>query len=154
MWGNILHSDAPQAAENLLDSFFSPSRLAMSLTVSKPSFAQISSCKKEVLTLFCTPHPSCTYGDTSLPCLSSGKPIHSFTSQMHQHLHILSRISLQQDAESSSGEGASKKRPQARSPYVKCTSPPSLISQVLICTYFQFFPSNLLKQVWLRLPLF
>ena len=32
---------------------------AMSLTVSKPSFAQISSCKKEVLTLFCTPHPSC-----------------------------------------------------------------------------------------------
>ena len=108
-----MHSDAPQAAENLLDSFFSPSRLAMSLTVSKPSFAQISSCKKEVLTLFCTPHPSCTYGDTSLPCLSSGKPIHSFTSQMHQHLHILSRISLQQDAESSSKKRDLKPKSQS-----------------------------------------
>ena len=61
-------------------------------------------------------------------------------------------LSLQQDAEISYGENeTSNWQPNPR---VKCTSPSSLISQVLICTSFQFFLCNLLKQVWLSLPVF
>ena len=61
-------------------------------------------------------------------------------------------LSLQQDAEISYGENeTSNWQPNPR---VKCTSPSSLISQVLICTSFQFFLCNLLKQVWLSWAVF